>query len=219
MAKMGLLKLIAKRLAQTLNARMERLRSLAYNTEDVKGWEPFRFYELARLEIKKILTEKGHTKDLDWYASEKIESADYAAQLFLLISDPIDLEADYLKATTQDKTNPEKEDHEDFPRKPDLAERARSIIQTIMPGVSCSVSLGRPMELFSSLLNGSENEEKLKDYIVTITFNDARVAERFYNEAKGKGYKVDPYRTIVKRGLNWVRSKTFKAVIMVIRNA
>lgn len=75
------------------------------------------------------------------------------------------------------------------------------------------ISGGSPFEFVRELLAPGIHTE-LDKKVDTLTFPDYRKAKRFFDLAKAKGLFVYPHRNIKKRGIDYVRTKHYRNVLV-----
>lgn len=92
-------------------------------------------------------------------------------------------------------------------------EAACRIIHAIAPDLRTeSIANGRPFEVLDVLLNGKD-----KAGVYNVTFPRAPHAEKFLDAAKAQGFTAYGYRSIKRVGQNWVRTKTFRTVVIQVQ--
>jgi hypothetical protein len=97
-------------------------------------------------------------------------------------------------------------------------ERIRNKLLEIDPAMSfgfgkgqVQLSTGKPFNWLTELL-GPGTHDAYDKVFITLTFERAEKAKKFYEKAKAAGLVCSPHYRIKKRGLDWVRTKTFREV-------
>jgi hypothetical protein len=75
------------------------------------------------------------------------------------------------------------------------------------------LSGGAPFEFMTELLSPGYHR-LLDESVATLTFPDYRKARKFHDVAKAKGLRVSPHRHIKKSGINYVRTKHYRDVLV-----